>query len=1073
MLLKKPLTIVIAAGCCVMALAVAGINAESKLHQTSSSVGGTESARTTELLRHYFGKSEPFVIVLKGPSKEVKVQGQRLVRSLNRDPLATAISPWSRGAIGQLRPTRRSAVILVSFRVSIDEAVKETVPQLNELLQRRTSPPVRAVQSGFASVSRAIQDEAARATRRGELIAAPLILLVLLLVFRSPVAAAIPLAFGAVTVAASRGILSIAAGWLSIDAFALTASAMMGLALGVDYTLLIVSRFREELATGKSSAAAAQATRSSAGRTIAFAGGVLFASMIASALLLPGTFLVSLAGSVIVVTGFSVVLGVLVVPPVLALVGENINRWSLGKVRKGQSPWFLLASRVLRRPGVVAAVLSVSLMLLALPAISLNVGTSTPEQLPSTNRARINAELVNQEIGPGWAAPFVVLAATSNGSIASRSNLAALRRWERQVASADNVQAVIGPGAIAKRVEPLSRFGHSFLYQDRSGSQADKLQELGSRLGDAAEGVTALRNGIARTTYGAGLLSEGAGNLERGAQAIATALSTAAAGSGKAASSLDRFALGTHEIRRGQYRALLGAQALKYEIQDLIPMLRHSTLFPSTKLQRELTDMQSAIPKLESRAAQADGQLDTALLELQRLPGTAENPHYASAVGAVQAAQRAIAGEASPYATDAGLSDELQSLSSDILHANDRAAKVTSGVTDGLDALAEAKLLSRDLVAGLVRLEGGGRRLASGANQLAGYGSDLAEGLPGLVQGTTALAGGAGRLTTGTSSLVGGLSDAYTLSRPLGPGLRKVSTGSVRGGRHLLRQSRRLRRLSPGIFNSSYFNLAAIDGTPSSLRVRLRQAVDLDNGGQAARILVIPRFEKPAALDSRLRDAAQLLGQRIGGTAGVAGGPAEAYDYSHASSSRLPIVIAVVSLVTFLSLVVILRSVFVPAITVFLNLVSVAVAFGVLALASELPSGAPFGHWAYVDSIGAVAIFAIAFGVSIDYSVFILARMKEEFEQTNDHKAAVWASVHRTGRVITGAAMMMVAVFAAFATSNLAIVSQLGVGLTVAILLDATVIRLVLLPALLLVTGERCWWFPASFGRALGHLRHS
>ncbi len=113
---------------------------------------------------------------------------------------------------------------------------------------------MRATQTGFATLSRAIQDDSIAATERGELIALPILLIVLLLVFRSPLAAAIPLAFGAVTVIASRGLLSILTDWFGVDAFALTVCTMMGLALGVDYALLIVSRFREELADGADAA---------------------------------------------------------------------------------------------------------------------------------------------------------------------------------------------------------------------------------------------------------------------------------------------------------------------------------------------------------------------------------------------------------------------------------------------------------------------------------------------------------------------------------------------------------------------------------------------------------------------------------------------------------------------------------------------------------------------------------------------------------------------------------------------------------------------------------------------------
>jgi len=1071
-LLRRPVRTLIVAGCCTVALALAGINAEGRLHPTSLSVAGTESARTGALLRHYFGKAEPFIILLKGPPRDVTAQGRALVRTLNRDPLATTISPWSREAIGQLRPTPRSAVIFVSFRVSLDEAVKRTVPHLNELLSRRISPPVRAVQSGYASISRAIQDEAAKATQRGELVAIPLVLIVLLLVFRSPVAAAIPLGFGAATVAASRGILSIAASWLSIDAFALTASAMIGLALGVDYTLLMVSRFREELAAGRSALDAAKATRRTAGRTIAFAGGALFVSMIASALILPGTFLVSLAGAVVVVSGLSVALGVLVVPALLALVGEGIDRWPIGIGQKNRGPWSRLTGRVLRRPGLTAAMLTVPLVLLALPAIALSVGPPTPEQLPATNRARLDAELLKREVGPGWATPYVVLAATGKGAITSKTNLAALRRWERGIARANDVQAVIGPGAIARRVKPLSRFGRGLLAQDRPGSQAAKLQDLGTHLQGAAQVVTTLRQGIGRATFGGVLLSDGSKKVAGGAQVMATGLAAAATGGGRAANALDRFASGAHEIRHGQHRAALGALALKYDIRDLIPKLHHSTLLPSRGLLRELTDMQSIVPHLESHADEASRQLSAALIEFQKMQTTPDDPHYSLALKAVEAARAAIAGgSSSGTENEAGISAELQFLGADVLHAAAGADRITSGVEGGLEDLQEASPLARELVRGLDRLEHGGQSLDSGAHRLARSTTALSSGLPRLSRGAAALSGGAEQLALGTSSLASSLGRAYTLSRPLEPGLNKAATESANGGIALRHQSHRLSKVSPGIFSSGYFNLAALDGAPPSLRSRVGQAVDLDRGGQAAQILVVPRYKNTAALDKRLRGDASRLGRRIGGKAGVTGDLAELTDYAHVSSSRLPIVIAVVSLLTFLSLVVVLRAVLVSALAVLLNLLSVAVAFGVLSLLSALPSGAPIGHWGYIDTVGAVAIFAIAFGVSIDYSVFILVRMREEFDRTRDHEAAVWVGIQRTGRVITGAALMMVTVFAAFATSNLAIVAQLGAGLTVAILLDATIIRLVVLPALLLLIGERSWWLPAPLGRLIGALR--
>jgi RND superfamily putative drug exporter len=568
--------------------------------------------------------------------------------------------------------------------------------------------------------------------------------------------------------------------------------------------------------------------------------------------------------------------------------------------------------------------------------------------------------------------------------------------------------------------------------------------------------------------------------VERGSQAVATGLAAAAAGSGRATTALGRLASGAHEIRTGQHRAALGALALKFDIRDLIPRLRHSTLLPSHKLQQELTGMQNTLPQLESHAEEADRQLGAALLEFQKMSEVPDDPHYSSALSAVQAAQNAIAGETASSSGEtesrnSGLSAELQDLGANVLHATERAGKVASGLIGRLGELEEAGSLSARLVGGLNQLEHGGQSLDSGTRRLARSTSALADGLPRLSRGATALSGGTEKLALGTSSLASNLGHAYTLSHPLGPGLHKAARQSTSGGASLQRQSRRLRQLSPGIFNSGYFNLSALDGTPVSVRSKVERVVNLNSGGQAARILVIPKYRShtagSVALDNRLRASTPQLGKRIDGTAGVAGGPAEFNDYARTSKSSLPVVIAVVSLVTFLSLVIILRALLVPALTVLLNLLSVAAAFGVLALLSELPSGAPLGNWEYIDTIGAIAIFAIAFGLSIDYSVFILVRIREDFDRHGDNAAAVRFGVQRTGRVITGAAIIMVAVFATFATSSLTIVSQLGIGLTVAILVDATIIRLVLLPALLLLIGERCWWLPAPLGRLIADLR--
>ena len=255
---------------------------------------------------------------------------------------------------------------------------------------------------------------------------------------------------------------------------------------------------------------------------------------------------------------------------------------------------------------------------------------------------------------------------------------------------------------------------------------------------------------------------------------------------------------------------------------------------------------------------------------------------------------------------------------------------------------------------------------------------------------------------------------------------------------------------------------------------RASEAVDLNGGGQAATITVFSRygFNSPGsiALNKTLEDDAAALGKEADVVTGVAGGPPTLNTYSRVTKDQIPYVVAAITLATFLVLILVLRALPLAAIAVGLNLVTVGVAFGILTLLTNVPDGWPLGGRTYVDAVGAVMIFGIVFGLSIDYAVFLLVRMREHYDREGDNAAAIEFGLEKTARVITGAAVIMMAVFIAFAGTPIATVSQLGVGLTVAVILDATVVRIVLLPALMLLIGDRVWWLPRSLERVLPRL---
>ncbi len=375
----------------------------------------------------------------------------------------------------------------------------------------------------------------------------------------------------------------------------------------------------------------------------------------------------------------------------------------------------------------------------------------------------------------------------------------------------------------------------------------------------------------------------------------------------------------------------------------------------------------------------------------------------------------------------------------------------------------------------LGRLAAGGAHLEEGTQQLAGSAAGLSGGLEQLSSAANRLATGLAELHGGAAALQRGLAGGFQRSYPLQRGLGRAGVRVSAAAGPLARGAAALRRSSPHLFDSGYFVLSALDGAPPVPRALAGEAVNVGRGGQAARLLVVSTdpFNTPGsrATGALLGAEAARLAREGHLVAGVSGGAAILNDYGSATRSALPLVIGAIVVITFMMLLVILRAPLLAALAVALNLASVAAAVGVVTLICKVPAGYPLGGHSYIDTVGAAGIFAVTFGLSIDYSVFLFARMRESYDKDGDHRAAITAGLEKTAGVITGAAAIMIAVFVCFAAAPIATVSQLGVGLTVAVLLDATVVRIVLLPALMLIIGERVWRLPKWLDKAMPRLK--
>jgi RND superfamily putative drug exporter len=210
--------------------------------------------------------------------------------------------------------------------------------------------------------------------------------------------------------------------------------------------------------------------------------------------------------------------------------------------------------------------------------------------------------------------------------------------------------------------------------------------------------------------------------------------------------------------------------------------------------------------------------------------------------------------------------------------------------------------------------------------------------------------------------------------------------------------------------------------------------------------------------------------------AAVGGPAAQNYDLTEVLTGRAPLAIGIIMVVAFLLLLVVFRSVTIALSSILLNLLSVGAAFGFATLVFQHGIGAGLigiEHQGFVDAWAPLFFFALLFGLSMDYQLFLLAAIKERYEATGDTKTAIREGIARTGRPITNAALIMIVVFIAFGVTGPIPPTELGVTLALAVLLDATIVRMMLVPSLMGLLGERNWWIPKWLDRILPNIHFS
>lgn len=425
----------------LIGLAVLGVGAFGKLQTEGFADPHADSTLAADVIEEHFDDDADLVFVVAAEEGSVDdpavaSAGSALSAEMSADPaLSDVVSYWQTGAPSMASADGAQALMVANLAGDDAASVSERYSGSHDGLD--------VTVGGSAIVGEDIPEQVGRDLAVAESIAVPLILVLLILAFGSLVAALLPLAVGMLAILGTFGVLSVLAGMTDVSVFAINLTTGLGLALGIDYALLMVSRYREELSGGASVPDAVVRTVESAGRTIVFSGLAVSAAL-AALLLFPQYFLRSFAYAGVGVVVIAVLGAVIVLPALLAVLGTRVNAgalpWARSITRGGESPvWGRLAGWVMRRPMLAAAPVIALLLAAAAPLLQVSFGTPDDRALPASTSSRQVGDALRDDFAADdtTAIDVVTTSAIAPGELATYAgDLSSLPGVERVESSA-------------------------------------------------------------------------------------------------------------------------------------------------------------------------------------------------------------------------------------------------------------------------------------------------------------------------------------------------------------------------------------------------------------------------------------------------------------------------------------------------------------------------------------------------------------------------------------------------------------------------------------------------------------
>ncbi|MCP2168941.1 putative drug exporter of the RND superfamily [Goodfellowiella coeruleoviolacea] len=434
-----------------------GLGVFDKLSQGGYEAPDSEAARAKTVVEQALGRQGGDVVVVYTTPDGTTVDDQAIaekittaLHGLPSDSVKTVLSYWDTRQLQFADQAKQRGLAVITLTATDSNT---QIKQYEQIRDQLNVEGVRAQIGGLVPTQTEISDLTASDLTRAEAVSMPVVLILLVILFGSLVAALLPVLVGGLTILASLGVLHAISLGTDVNSFAVNVASLLGLGLAIDYGLFTVGRFREELANGRSTAEAVRRTVSTAGRTVAFSATLLVVAL-AGLLLFPQGFLKSLSYGGMSAVALAAIISLTLLPAMLAILGPRVDKLSLpwrrraaastaGPVEEGAG-WRRLGERVMRRPVLFALPIVVVLVALGSPFLNVRFGEVDQKVLPEGNPARQAIEVINAEFpalsGNG-------LNVVVHGEHGAAPDQAAVQQFAAQVGTVPGINQVQVSGA--------------------------------------------------------------------------------------------------------------------------------------------------------------------------------------------------------------------------------------------------------------------------------------------------------------------------------------------------------------------------------------------------------------------------------------------------------------------------------------------------------------------------------------------------------------------------------------------------------------------------------------------------